>query len=253
MESYYFELQAALGVTNHLGGLKATRDLVELCHIDKDSSVLDVGCGSGATTLYIANTYGCRVVGVDIREEMVARSKKRGQKGIQENVKFHVADAENLPYEDNSFDMIISESVTAFMDSKRKAIAEYVRVAKPGGYIGLNETTWIKSPPKELVNYLSRTMGVHPESPEQWEALLRGSELRDTVVKLCKTTYVHQWASEVKMAGFTDVVKPWGRLLSLYVKDPLYRRVIHEMVREAVKIPRNIFEYFGYGLYVGKK
>ena len=253
VEPYYFELQATLGVTNHMGGLKATQELAELCRIDKDTSVLDVGCGIGATTIYLGNTYDCRIVGADIREEMVAKSKKRAQKGIHKNITFQVGDAENLPFENNSFDIVISESVTAFVHSKERAIAEYSRVAKPGGYIGLNETTWITPPPENLVTYLSRTMGVRPESPETWEALLKSCKLHDIVVNPCKTTIITQWINEVKMTPFIEVVKPWGRLFSLYFKDPLYRKVIHEMVKESMNIPRNIFDYFGYGLYVGRK
>ena len=253
VEPYYFELQAALGVTNHMGGLKATQELAELCHLNKDISVLDVGCGSGATTLYLAETYTCEVIGADIREEMVARSKERAQKNIIKNATFQVGDAENLPFDNNSFDVVISESVTAFVHSKERALVEYSRVARPGGYIGLNETTWISPPPENLVTYLSRTMGVQPESPEHWEALLNNTGLHDIVVKPCKTTIISQWVNEVKMTPFIDVVKPWGRLFSLYLKDPLYRNVIQEMVKESMNIPRNIFDYFGYGLYVGRK
>ncbi|GAH92786.1 unnamed protein product [marine sediment metagenome] len=43
-ESFYFTIQASWGLTKHMGGLEATRELIEACHIDKDSYVLDVGC-----------------------------------------------------------------------------------------------------------------------------------------------------------------------------------------------------------------
>ena len=60
LESVYFELQGMFGATKHGGGLKATRELVELCHIDEDKHVLDVGCGPGLTACYIAKEAGCR-------------------------------------------------------------------------------------------------------------------------------------------------------------------------------------------------
>lgn len=101
-KSYYFELQASWGLTKHMGGLNATRELIELCHIDKDSYVLDVGCGVGITTCYMTKEYGCKVVGIDLSEMMVKRSKERAKrKGVEDKVEFRVADAQNLPFKDN--------------------------------------------------------------------------------------------------------------------------------------------------------
>ena len=54
LENPYFDLQAEMGFTKHMGGLKTTRELIELCHIDKDTYVLDVGCGVGMSACYIA-------------------------------------------------------------------------------------------------------------------------------------------------------------------------------------------------------
>jgi len=70
-ENSYFELQAYWGMTKHMGGLKATRQLVELCHISEDKYVLVVGCGVGVTPCYLVKRYGCRVVGVDLSDKMI--------------------------------------------------------------------------------------------------------------------------------------------------------------------------------------
>ena len=58
-----------------------------------------------------------------------------------------MADAQDLPFEDDLFDAVTTESVTAFPADKQKAVGEYTRVTKPGGYVGLNESTWPKVPP----------------------------------------------------------------------------------------------------------
>jgi len=90
---YYFELEAYWG-TKHMGGLKATEELIELCHINKGKYILEVGCGVGITACYIAKRYGCRVVGMDISERMIDKSKKRAKReGVEDRVKFTVADA----------------------------------------------------------------------------------------------------------------------------------------------------------------
>ena len=74
----YFDLQAYVGTTKHLGGLETTKELVELCHIGQDSYVLDIGSGVGATACYLAKTHGCRVMGIDLHQSMVERAIERG-------------------------------------------------------------------------------------------------------------------------------------------------------------------------------
>jgi arsenite methyltransferase len=138
----FFDFAAEVGLTKHIGGVEATEALVELCHIGEGKYVLDVGCGAGITPCFIARTYGCRVVGVDLLEGMVERSKERAKReGILDRIEFRVADAQRLPFEDNLFDVVITESVTAFPEDKQQAVNEYMRVTKPGGYVGLNEST----------------------------------------------------------------------------------------------------------------
>jgi ubiquinone/menaquinone biosynthesis C-methylase UbiE len=138
----FFDFAAKVDITKHIGSLEATQALIELCHIGEGKYVLDVGCGVGVTPCSIARRYGCRVVGVDILEGMIERSKERAKReGVMDRVEFRVADAQDLPFEDDLFDAVITESVTAFPEDKQKAVNEYVRVAKPGGYVGLSEST----------------------------------------------------------------------------------------------------------------
>ena len=66
-ESVYFDLQADWGITKHMGGLKATRELIELCHITRGHYVLVVGGGIGTTPVYLARQHGCRVANDGLR------------------------------------------------------------------------------------------------------------------------------------------------------------------------------------------
>ena len=254
LKSYYFELQASWGLTKHMGGLEATKKLIEACHIDKDSYVLDVGCGVGITACYLAKEYGCKVVGVDLSEMMVKRSNERAKrKGVEGRVEFRVADAQNLPFEDGIFDAVISESVNAFMEDKQKAVSEYVRVIRPGGYMGFNEATWVETPPSELVEYLSRGLGEAKFlTPEDWKNLLESAGLADIVVRSYKTCAWRQWVSEVRQMNPRDYFGAWGKFLLLYFKSPAARKWVKEISIPPRSVFR-IFKYFGYGLYVGRK
>ena len=144
VENTYFEVQAYWGMTKHMGGLRATDQLIDLCHITRDKYVLVVGCGVGVTLCYLAKKYVCKVVGIDLSAKMVDRSKERAKRAdVDDKIEFRVADAQNLPFDDGTFDVVICESVNAFINDKPKAISEYVRVIKSGGYLGLNEVSWL--------------------------------------------------------------------------------------------------------------
>ena len=254
LESSYFEVQAYWGMTKHMGGLQATEELVELCLINQDKYVLVVGCGVGVTPCYLAKRYGCRVVGVDLSEKMVDRSRERAKReGVENNVEFRVADAQGLPFEDATFDAVICESVNAFIEDKPRALSEYVRLTKPGGYVGINEVTWLKTPPQELVAYLYRIMGAEFLACNNgWKELLEGSGLKEIVAKVYKTDALSQWINEVKQFEFADFIRAWSRYFYLFIKSPACRR----FTKEALSFPRsifNLFRYFGYGLYVGRR
>ena len=121
-KSDFFDFAAKVGLTKHLGGLVATEELIELCHIGEGKYILDVGCGAGVTPSYIAKRYGCKVVGVDISEGMIERSREMAKReGVADRAEFRVADAQDLPFEDDLFDAIITESVTSFPDDKQRA------------------------------------------------------------------------------------------------------------------------------------
>ena len=243
-----FDFQAEVGLTKHLGGLGATEELIELCHIGEGKHVLDVGCGVGVTPCFIAKRYGCRVVGVDISEGMIERSKERAKReGVADRVEFRLADAQDLPFEDDLFDAVFTESVTALPEDKQRAVNEYVRVTKPGGYVGLNEGTWIKTPPPtELAEYLSGTFGVKGRllTSDEWEELLASAGLRDLLVRTHKVNTL-----STGREGVRDAVRVGHRVLYMYIRKPAFRRFI----RETLSLPKNLFDYFGYGIYVGRK
>jgi ubiquinone/menaquinone biosynthesis C-methylase UbiE len=247
----YFELEAYVGTTKHMGGLATTDELVRLCHIDKDAYVLDVGCGVGATACYLAKTIGCNVVGVDLRESMIARAHERlARENLAEKVEFKVADALDLPFEDAHFDAVFSESVATFVEDKQRVANEYARVAKPGGYVGFNEEIWLKAPPPGLDEDIRIVWEIESGLPtaEGWRALLEGAGLHDITVQTYEFD-ARREATQIKRYRLADMWKMTYRTLVLYLKSSEFR----EYMKERRRIPKNIFEYLGYGLFVGRK
>jgi ubiquinone/menaquinone biosynthesis C-methylase UbiE len=122
----------------HLGGQDATQALLDMCQLDATSRVLDIGYGSGNTACLIAEQYGSRVHGIDISEVMIAKAKERAsQQGVMDKVEFRVTDVFQMPFEDDSFDVVIAESVlTPLPGDKKRALTEMVRVVRPRGRKG---------------------------------------------------------------------------------------------------------------------
>ena len=252
----FFDFAAEVGLTKHLGGLGATEKLISMCHIDEDTYVLDVGCGVGATPSFLAKRCGCRVVGVDISEKMIERSKETAEReGVADRTGFRTADAQDLPFEDNLFDAVITESVTTFPEDKQKAVNEYVRVTKPGGYVGLNEATWlIAPPPPEMIAWISQDQGAHvkPLTAEEWERLMGLAGLKDVTTETSKIQTQEEAREILRRYGWGGMFRVMMRMLSLYARNPAYRNFVKGVKEEGIT-PENLDDYFGYGVYVGRK
>ena len=131
-----FDYQARIGLTMHLGGVPATRELVKLCQVLPGFNVLDVGSGAGRTPVLLAKEYGVHVIGVDLHPGMVSVATRLiRQEKLEGQVRFRQADVQALPFEENTFDAVIAESVLAFVPDKQRAVSEFLRVVKPGGYV----------------------------------------------------------------------------------------------------------------------
>lgn len=108
--------------------------LVEVARAQHRDRVLDVGCGTGSTTLAVARSLGGRVdcVGVDISEPMIVAARARAEREAT-SASFVLADAETHAFESASFDLIISRFGVMFFEDSVRAFANLRRAAKAGG------------------------------------------------------------------------------------------------------------------------
>ena len=133
-------VRALLGDSYHPGGLALTRDLLRLAGVTANNRVLDVASGTGATAFLIASELGAEVTGVDLSVENVSTaSAEAADRGVSERVQFRSGDAEALPVEDNSFDVVVCECAFCTFPNKTTAAAELARALKPGGRLALSD------------------------------------------------------------------------------------------------------------------
>ncbi len=107
--------------------------------------ILDVGCGIGGSSLYLAQKFGARVTGITLSPVQANRAKERAQAaGLTAKTNFQVANALDMAFADNSFDLVWSLESGEHMPDKVKFLQECYRVLKPGGKLIL--ATWCHRP-----------------------------------------------------------------------------------------------------------
>lgn len=113
----------------------------EFARIQEGDTVLDLGAGAG-NDVFIARSLAGesgRVIGLDMTEAMIARARANNRKLGYRNVEFVLGDIEDMPLEDNSVDVAISNCVMNLVPDKDRAYAEVHRVLRPGGHFSISD------------------------------------------------------------------------------------------------------------------
>jgi len=263
----YYDFMGYLGVPFfNIGGAASMDRLAALCNITKDTAVLDVGCGTGGNACYLANRYGCTVVGIDIAEKMVDYARRRAaEQDLTDRVSFKVGDAYQLEFPHDSFDAVLTMFVSQFLDPAR-AFPEFLRVLKPGGRLGINEMYRADHVPAEALDRVDYGERVFREltdlpftlrSPSTWGAAIKSAGFTDVVVE------EHSNVSEKPYAlNMVDEFGGWGKLLGtlwellvLEVRSSKMRERFHKISKGKSVLLRDktASRYIGYVICVGTK
>ncbi len=174
---------AVVGTTLQIVG----ENLCEALDLRAGSRVLDVAAGNGNATLAAARRW-CDVTSTDYVSSLLESGKARA---LAEGhpIQFQEADAENLPFADASFDVVMSTFGAMFTPNQDKAATELARVCKPGGKIGLANWT-----PESFIGQLFKTIGKYippppgVKSPALWGTKTRLDDLFGKTAKEIRTT-----------------------------------------------------------------
>ena len=163
---------AVVGTTLQIVG----EQLCETIDLSSDSKVLDIAAGNGNATLAAARRF-CDVTSTDYVPALLDKARLRADAdGLAVN--FQTADAENLPFEENSFDVVMSTFGVMFTPDQAKAASEMMRFVRPGGSIALANWT-----PESFIGRIFKTLGKYlppprgVSSPALWGTQARLTEV----------------------------------------------------------------------------
>lgn len=169
----YLDLLAYFGIGGaHPGGLELTKSVLDLENILSSNYVLDLGCGTGQTSAYLARQYKCHVTAIDNHPIMLEKANRRFQLE-QLAVTVVNGNAEKLDLQDDSFDYVFSESVVIFTDIT-KTLNELSRVLKKDGKLILIEMIAEHALTEELNSEVCDLYGIKKIlNEEEWKIYLQ--------------------------------------------------------------------------------
>jgi SAM-dependent methyltransferase len=188
-----------LGDSLHPGGTELTERLGRMLGLGPQMRVLDVAAGRGTSALTLATRFGCEVIGVDYSPRNIEAAKRlAGERDLGDKVTLYCGDAERLPFGDASFDAIVCECALCTFPNKQAAAAEFARVLRLGGRVGLSDLTRQGTSPPELQSLAARIACVADAQPlTEYAALLAAAGLK------VMATEVHNGA----LVDFTNQIR----------------------------------------------
>ena len=134
-----------MGEQIHVGGWKHSSILADAAGITEGQKVLDICSALGAGLRFLEKKYGIKGYGLDATPHMIDEAIIRtASDGQSDKITYKVGNAENIPWDDNEFDVVWGEDAWCYVGDKEKLIQEASRVLKPGGTIAF--TDWIEGP-----------------------------------------------------------------------------------------------------------
>ena len=230
----------------HPGGLDSTKLLAEKCKISPELTILDAGCGSGRSDIFLAKQYGCRIVGIDIDPGTLLKAQAEAiSKRVDDRVTFRVADANDLSFGDQTFDGAIFQAALIFTN-KAKALHKVSQMIRPGGFLGVIELAWKKHPTERIVTRVRETLcsaAINTETHEDWIRLLR--QFGFEVVYSDLLDHKFDFSGMLRNEGLRSSL----RIALKCISDKSVKRKMAQIT----SLFKESGEYLGYGIYVARK
>ncbi|MGW2490895.1 class I SAM-dependent methyltransferase [Streptomyces sp. NPDC001606] len=239
----YNELISVVRETNRPpGGVASVSHLATRAHLGKDSHVLEIGTSTGITAIELARLVGCRVTAIDINERSIEEARRRAESlGVADLITFEVNDATSTGYADDSFDLVFCGNVTSLIPDRDRALTEYTRVVRPGGFIAAIPMYYVKQPSEKLLSDVTEAIQVTVEPLEEsyWLDFFLG----DGRIPFHQEKYAFDWISDEVVDGFVRDILARPHLDEL---APDARAALVEQYAAFMRLFRDNLSHMGY-------
>ncbi|MFM1842010.1 MAG: hypothetical protein RLZZ490_746 [Cyanobacteriota bacterium] len=229
------------------GGDQETQRAIDLAGIDPNTplKIADIGCGTGASTLVLARWLNAQITAVDFLQDFLDVLETRAQReGVGEKITPLCASMDNLPFEEEIFDVIWSEGAIYNMGFQ-KGVADWKRYLKPGGLLIASEISWITNTrPAELQNY--------------WDAEYPEIDLTSAKIKVLEENgyspidyFVlpeHCWLDNY----YQPLQSKFDEFLGQHGNSKTAQAIV-EAERHEITLYEQYKDYYGYGVYIARK
>jgi ubiquinone/menaquinone biosynthesis C-methylase UbiE len=213
-------LDAAGGIQGfvhyHLGFQYATEQLTQKLEglgVDSSWHVLDVCCGWGVPTRYVAGRLGCRVTGVDITQRSIDFAKKVTEgTEVESLVEYKQGSALDLPIEAGSIDLVWSQDGFCHIPNRPRLLSECFRVLRPGGHLVF--TDWLRGDyitPEEFSAFLSAWSFPNVETVDNYPPLLTAAGFEIVSQEKVGREYAVEGDKEAITSGIDSFIQRSGR------------------------------------------
>lgn len=226
----------------HIGGRMATKAMLDPLDLGPNDRVLDIGCGLGGTSRFVANSYGCKVDGIDLTPEfVVAGNELCGWIGLDEKVQMTTGNALDMPYEDAHFDAATMLHVGMNIPNKSGLFLEISRTLRPGGAMAIYDIMRVQSGELEYpVPWASGPEGCAIASQSDYRAAIEGAgfEVLDIVNR---AAYAEAFFAMLKANADAKVgTPPLGLHLLMGERAPVMVKNMLENIRSGKIVPIEI-------------
>jgi len=245
-------VRRVLGDNFHPGGERLTLRLGNLLELGPGTKVLDLACGSGATSIALAKDFGCSVTGIDLGSGNLDRARAKAEKEeVSHLTEFIEMDAEALDLDDGSFDVVVSECALCTFTDQPKALSEAFRVLRPGGHIGVTDVVVERELPLRAQTMLFHVACISGALPAKgYMDALESAGFEDILAE------DHSYAIEGLLHKGERMVMGWRFAEKMYGVDlEAFTGMSQEEAKEMLAGAQEWVDQgdLGYGLFIGSR